>query len=51
MGLIKSDLTRNFGIGFLLGAVLVGAMTAEDWKAEFSQEAYAATTEVVAAGE
>ena len=43
MGLFKPDLYRNFGIGFVLGALAVGAMTAQDWRAEFSNTAYAAT--------
>ena len=43
MGLFTPDLYRNFGIGFVLGALAVGAMTAQDWRAEFSTTAYAAT--------
>ena len=43
MGIFKPDLYRNFGIGFVLGALAVGAMTAQDWRAEFSSEAFAAT--------
>lgn len=45
MGLFKSDLYRNFGIGFLAGALLVGAMAAKDWTQEFSGTAYAATAQ------
>ena len=33
MRLFSSDLFRNFGIGFVLGAVLVVSANAEDWGA------------------
>ena len=42
MGLFKSDLTRNFAIGFILGASAVVASAAPDWRAEFAPEAFAA---------
>ena len=45
MGLFKPDLYRNFGIGFLVGALVVGAMAAKDWSQEFSGKAYAATAQ------
>ncbi len=45
MGLFKPDLYRSFGIGFLVGALLVGALTAQDWTQEFSGTAYAATAQ------
>ncbi|MEP5937765.1 MAG: hypothetical protein ABJ239_05520 [Erythrobacter sp.] len=49
MSLFKSDLSRNFGIGFLLGAVLVVMSAAPDWRAELAAPAQAATTETPAA--
>lgn len=49
MGLFKPDLYRNFGIGFLVGALVVGAMAAKDWKQELSGTAYAATAQEEAA--
>jgi len=33
MRFLSSDLFRNFGIGFVLGAVLVVGANAEDWDA------------------
>ncbi|QUL37175.1 hypothetical protein [Erythrobacter sp. JK5] len=33
MRLFSSDLYRNFGIGFLAGAVLIGATSIDDWTA------------------
>lgn len=45
MGLFKPDLYRNFGIGFLVGALAVGAIAAKDWTQELSGKAYAATTQ------
>jgi hypothetical protein len=42
MGLFKSDLYRNFAIGFILGACVVVASAAPDWQAEFAPEAFAA---------
>jgi len=45
MGPFKPDLYRNFGIGFVLGALAVGALSAQDWQAELSSKAYAATAE------
>ena len=44
MGLFKSDLYRNFAIGFVLGASVVAASAAPDWQAEFAPEAQAAET-------
>ncbi|WP_427966302.1 hypothetical protein [Altererythrobacter sp.] len=45
MGLFKADLYRNFAIGFAVGTLLVGAMTAQDWNADLAAPAYAATGE------
>jgi hypothetical protein len=45
MGLFKADLYRNFAIGFFAGALAVGAMTAQDWKAELASPAHAATAD------
>ena len=42
MGLFKADLYRNFAIGFGAGALIVGAMTADNWKQEFDSRAHAA---------
>lgn len=42
MGLFKPDLYRNFTIGFLLGAVLVGASLAPELTAEIASPAQAA---------
>lgn len=42
MGLFKPDLYRNFAIGFVVGALAVGAMTAQDWRAELAAPAHAA---------
>ncbi|MEP2735390.1 MAG: hypothetical protein ABJP34_03750 [Erythrobacter sp.] len=42
MGFFKSDLYRNFAIGFVLGACVVVASAAPDWQAEFAPKAFAA---------
>ncbi len=45
MPLFKSDLYRNFGIGFIIGALMVGAMSAQSWTAEIATPAMAAETQ------
>jgi len=45
MGLFKSDLYRNFGAGFLIGALLVGASMAGDITADIATPAQAAPAE------
>lgn len=47
MAILKSDLTRNFSIGFIVGALIVSAMSAQSWSAQFANPAQAATSEVV----
>lgn len=42
MRLLSSDLFRNFGIGFVLGAVLIVGANAEDWNAAVASPAQAA---------
>lgn len=42
MGLFKPDLYRNFAIGFVLGAILVGIHVGPEMKAEFATQAHAA---------
>lgn len=42
MRLFSSDLFRNFGIGFALGAVLIVGANAEDWNASVASPAQAA---------
>lgn len=42
MSIFKSDLSRNFAFGFILGAFAVGVSAAPDWQAEFASTAYAA---------
>jgi len=42
MRLFSSDLFRNFGIGFVLGAVLIVGANAEDWNAAVASPAQAA---------
>ena len=48
MTLLKSDLTRNFGIGFVIGALMVGAMSVQDWSAQVVAPVQAATAQVEA---
>lgn len=50
MGLFKSDLYRSFGIGFAIGALMVGASLAPHFEAEFASPAQAATAEGPSAG-
>jgi hypothetical protein len=45
MGLFKSDLYRSFGVGFLIGALMVGASLAPHLEAEFASPAKAATAD------
>jgi hypothetical protein len=42
MRLFSSDLFRNFGIGFVLGAVVIVGANAEDWNAAVASPAQAA---------
>jgi hypothetical protein len=42
MRLFSSDLFRNFGIGFVIGAVLIVGANAEDWNAAVASPAQAA---------
>lgn len=42
MRLFSSDLFRNFGIGFVLGAVLIVGANAEDWNGTMASPAQAA---------
>lgn len=42
MRLFSSDLFRNFGIGFALGAVLIVGVNAEDWSGAVASPAQAA---------
>ncbi|WFL78544.1 hypothetical protein P7228_05625 [Altererythrobacter arenosus] len=51
MGLFKPDLYRNFAIGFLVGALAVGATSAQDWSAELASPAHATTAEADRAAE
>lgn len=42
MRLFSSDLYRSFGIGFVLGAVLIVGANAEDWSGAVASPAQAA---------
>jgi hypothetical protein len=42
MRLFSSDLVRNFGIGFVVGTLLVAGANAENWSADLSSPAQAA---------
>ncbi len=42
MRFLSSDLFRNFGIGFALGAVLIVGANADDWSAAVASPAQAA---------
>jgi hypothetical protein len=42
MRLFSSDLIRNFGIGFVVGALLVAGANAESWSGELGSPAQAA---------
>lgn len=50
MGLFKSDLYRSFGIGFLIGALMVGASLAPSLTADIATPAKAAVAETQAEG-
>ena len=51
MGLLKPDLYRNFGVGFLIGALLVGASLAPNLTSDFSSPAQAAPAESLSESE
>jgi hypothetical protein len=42
MRLFAPDLYRNFGIGFVAGALLIAGATAESWSHELASPAHAA---------
>jgi hypothetical protein len=42
MRLFSSDLVRNFGIGFVVGALLVAGANAKSWSDELAPPAHAA---------
>ena len=42
MRLFTPDLIRNFGLGFLVGALLVAGANAEDWSGDLASPAKAA---------
>jgi len=44
MRLFSTDLFRNFGIGFAVGALLIAGANAETWGGELSSPAQAAET-------
>nr|WP_298898581.1 hypothetical protein [uncultured Altererythrobacter sp.] len=46
MSILKSDISRNFGIGFVLGALMVGAMSVQTWDTQVASPAMAATADV-----
>lgn len=48
MTILKSDLPRNFGIGFLIGALMAGAMSVQNWDAQVASPAMAADTDSAA---
>lgn len=50
MGLLKPDLYRSFGIGFLVGAMLVGASLAGELSTDIASPALAAETATPANG-
>lgn len=44
MRLFSTDLFRNFGIGFVVGALLIAGANAENWSGELASPAQAAET-------
>ena len=46
MSILKSDLSRNFGIGFVIGALMVGAMSVQNWDTQVASPAMAATADI-----
>lgn len=44
MRLFSSDLFRNFGIGFVAGALLIAGANAENWSGPIASPAQAAET-------
>ncbi len=51
MGLFKSDLYRNFAIGFAVGAVFVGLSATGGWDGEIASPAQAAEMDIFEAVE
>lgn len=48
MGILNSDISRNFGIGFIVGAFMVGAMSVQTWDTQIASPAMAATADAEA---
>ena len=46
MGLFKPDLYRSFGIGFVIGALIVGASAVDSWSDTVAAPAQAAEMDV-----
>lgn len=44
MGLFKPDLYRNFAIGFMIGAAVIGIVSAPQWDGDLASPAQAATS-------
>lgn len=51
MRLFAPDLYRNFGLGFVLGALLIVGTDAEDWSAAVASPARAAEPAAATAGQ
>ncbi len=43
MNLFSADLFRNFGLGFMAGAVILGAATIDQWGGQLESPAQAAS--------
>ena len=48
MGILKSDISRHFGIGFIVGAFMVGAMSVQTWDTQIASPAMATTADAEA---
>ena len=48
MGILNSYISRNLGIGFIVGVFMVGAMSVQTWDTEIASPAMAATADAEA---
>lgn len=48
MQFLRSEVSKLFAIGFVAGALMVGAASASDWGEEFTTKAYAQEQEASA---
>ena len=46
MNFLKTEFAQNLGLGFCIGALIVGLMSIEDWEDKVVSPAMAASTDI-----